>query len=297
MPESEMTTVMIRNIPNKYTQRMVLQVLRHHGFGRCFDFIYLPIDFRNRANVGYGFVNFVKPIYARQFAEMFEGMMLPGAKSRKVLQIGFAKTQGLEANIDQLRQSAVMTAHVAPEFKPLMFNPNTGDEMEFPSEGLYGDELPHSCRRMSQPTCDPTVSLQVPLKESESPASQGSFASVHSSMPNGQNNGQSIPQNISPMMSPVFNPMMSQQVPVFINMGSPESSAPSCVVANDSTQMGAMQNGMMAVPVQQMQGNCNGMMQNAMQGNMMRQMGANFLVVPQNAFHNMSNPSSTESHH
>ena len=48
---------MIKNIPNKYTQRMLLQTL-DRTYDGTYDFFYLPIDFKNRCNVGYAFLNF-----------------------------------------------------------------------------------------------------------------------------------------------------------------------------------------------------------------------------------------------
>ena len=43
--EDSRTTLMIRNIPNKYTQTMLLECI-NKKFSNCFDFFYLPIDFK-----------------------------------------------------------------------------------------------------------------------------------------------------------------------------------------------------------------------------------------------------------
>lgn len=41
------TTIMIRNIPSRYTQHLLNEELATSGFRGCFDFCYLPVDFRN----------------------------------------------------------------------------------------------------------------------------------------------------------------------------------------------------------------------------------------------------------
>ncbi|CAE8740656.1 unnamed protein product, partial [Polarella glacialis] len=55
--EASYTTVMLRNIPNKYTRQMLIDQLHSLGFLGDIDYLYLPIDFANRCNVGYCFVN------------------------------------------------------------------------------------------------------------------------------------------------------------------------------------------------------------------------------------------------
>lgn len=50
------TTLMIKNIPNKYTQKMLLATIDEFFHG-TYDFFYLPIDFKNKCNVGYAFIN------------------------------------------------------------------------------------------------------------------------------------------------------------------------------------------------------------------------------------------------
>ena len=64
--EDKRTTVMIKNIPNKYTQKMLLQKINETHKDQ-YDFFYLPIDFKNQCNVGYAFINFVHPVCILEF--------------------------------------------------------------------------------------------------------------------------------------------------------------------------------------------------------------------------------------
>lgn len=57
---------MIRNIPNKYVQTSLLDEINKNHQGK-YDFMYLPIDFQNQANVGYAFINFVHPLFILDF--------------------------------------------------------------------------------------------------------------------------------------------------------------------------------------------------------------------------------------
>ena len=64
--EDSRTTIMIRHIPNKYTEDMLLQRINRSHKGR-FDFFYLPLDLNNGCNIGYAFINFVDPVFIVPF--------------------------------------------------------------------------------------------------------------------------------------------------------------------------------------------------------------------------------------
>jgi hypothetical protein len=110
-------TAMLRNIPNKYTQEMLIERLHEDGFKGDIDFIYLPIDFKNRCNFGYGFVNFRNAEACERFAVGYHLMesqaKLPGFRSRKVIEVSPARHQGLEENIARLQHSPVLAKLVS----------------------------------------------------------------------------------------------------------------------------------------------------------------------------------------
>ncbi|MQM01549.1 hypothetical protein Taro_034309 [Colocasia esculenta] len=67
--EDTRTTLMIKNIPNKYTSKMLLAAIDETHKG-TYDFFYLPIDFKNKCNVGYAFINMVSTSHILSFYEM-----------------------------------------------------------------------------------------------------------------------------------------------------------------------------------------------------------------------------------
>lgn len=90
--EDMRTTLMIKNIPNKYTQKMLLQTIDEQ-FNRMYDFFYLPIDFKNKCNVGYAFINMVKPAYILPFNKRFNQRKWERFNSEKVCHISYARIQ------------------------------------------------------------------------------------------------------------------------------------------------------------------------------------------------------------
>jgi len=130
------TTVMLRNIPNKYTREMLVNQLSE-GFKGQFDFMYLPIDFKNKCNVGYSFINFRTTDACDEFVRQFHGVdvrkCLPGLNSKKIVEVTPARVQGLIENVKRLRNSPVMNQlQDHPEWMPLLFN-EQGVEEPFPN--------------------------------------------------------------------------------------------------------------------------------------------------------------------
>lgn len=122
-PSQPITTVMLRNIPNKYTQRTLLDELCRNGFAcsETIDFFYLPIDSQTNANFGYAFINFTSVESQERFRKTFEGQRLERYNSRKILTVVSATLQGLEANWNHYSMSTVMS-HPEYERRPLFFN-------------------------------------------------------------------------------------------------------------------------------------------------------------------------------
>ncbi len=115
------TTIMIRNIPRRCTQRMLMSDVITSGFGECIDFCYLPTDISTGRNLGYAFLNFLSPPYARAFKEYFHKKHLSSIKgSRAGLSVTFAVIQGLEANIENMLKNASVHRIKNPEYLPLI---------------------------------------------------------------------------------------------------------------------------------------------------------------------------------
>ncbi|RDY08962.1 Protein MEI2-like 4, partial [Mucuna pruriens] len=144
--EDNRTTLMIKNIPNKYTSKMLLAAIdeRHRG---TYDFVYLPIDFRflcfvlqskentflNKCNVGYAFINMTNPGLIIPFYQVFNGKKWEKFNSEKVASLAYARIQGKAALIAHFQNSSLMNED--KRCRPILFNsdgPNAGDQVPFP---------------------------------------------------------------------------------------------------------------------------------------------------------------------
>lgn len=127
----ERTTVMLRNLPNNYNRDILLAMLEREGFAASYDLVYLPVDFRTHATLGYAFINLVTPDVVPRFWSTFDGYsnwMLPSRKECFVSWCG--PHQGFEAHVDRYRSSPVMHWTVPDKYKPAVFK--NGLRVDFP---------------------------------------------------------------------------------------------------------------------------------------------------------------------
>jgi len=131
IPDSEKTTVMMRNIPNDYTRTMLLKLLDTQGFGGKYDLVYLPIDYHSKVGFGYAFINLISPAEAERFRKHFTDFSKWNVVSQKVCEVCWSSVlQGVQAHIDRYRNSPVMHEAVRDEFKPVLFE--NGVRISFP---------------------------------------------------------------------------------------------------------------------------------------------------------------------
>ncbi|XP_034590568.1 protein MEI2-like 2 isoform X1 [Setaria viridis] len=130
------TTLMIKNIPNKYTSKMLLAAIDELHKG-TYDFFYLPIDFKNKCNVGYAFINMISPTHIISFYQAFNGKKWEKFNSEKVASLAYARIQGRTALISHFQNSSLMNED--KRCRPILFHPNgleSGNQDAFPINGI-----------------------------------------------------------------------------------------------------------------------------------------------------------------
>ncbi|KAG0216265.1 hypothetical protein BGX28_004631 [Mortierella sp. GBA30] len=127
--------------------QMLLDLLNEVHFGK-FDFLYLRMDFKNRCNVGYAFINFVSPDVVESFVKAHVGKKWPRFNSDKICCLSFAAVQGRQALIEKFRNSSVMDEE--PSYRPKIFytsGPNIGLEEPFPEPTVVRENARGPLRR------------------------------------------------------------------------------------------------------------------------------------------------------
>ncbi|XP_004488320.1 protein MEI2-like 3 isoform X3 [Cicer arietinum] len=133
--EDTRTTLMIKNIPNKYTSKMLLAAIDENHKG-TYDFLYLPIDFKNKCNVGYAFINMLSPSHIIPFYETLNGKKWEKFNSEKVASLAFARIQGKNALVSHFQNSSLMNED--KRCRPILFH-SDGSEV---NDQIIQEHLP-----------------------------------------------------------------------------------------------------------------------------------------------------------
>ena len=102
------TTLMIKNIPNKYTLSTFLEDINVY-FKNTYDIFYLPIDYINKCNLGFAFINFVEPFHIILFYELYRGKKWKKFNSDKICELLYAKIQGRNELISHFEKGKVLS--------------------------------------------------------------------------------------------------------------------------------------------------------------------------------------------
>jgi hypothetical protein len=108
------------------------QTIEEH-FKGTFDFFYLPIDFKNKCNVGYAFINMLAPHHIPPLVARFDKRRWDKFNSEKICNISYARIQGRAALISHFQNSSLM--HEDKRCRPVLFHstgPEAGEPEPFP---------------------------------------------------------------------------------------------------------------------------------------------------------------------
>eukprot|EP00929_Paragymnodinium_shiwhaense_P004392 TRINITY_DN10530_c2_g1_i1.p1 TRINITY_DN10530_c2_g1~~TRINITY_DN10530_c2_g1_i1.p1 ORF type:complete len:169 (+),score=40.50 TRINITY_DN10530_c2_g1_i1:173-679(+) len=109
-------TLMIRNLPSKWSTEAILSVIDNRGFAGAYDFFYMPRRDRygRSPSFGYAFINFTAPASAQAFREAAEN---GGLKFRKrKANVVPADIQGVKNLKAYFKDKTVMKSATAPIF-------------------------------------------------------------------------------------------------------------------------------------------------------------------------------------
>lgn len=122
----EARTLMVRNIPVRYSQDMLLKEWPNNGE---YDFLYLPICIGRKGNVSFAFINFVTAEAASEFHTRWHKQRLQHFSARKPLDISPAHVQGRDDNLIQIVRNKTFRIRNI-HFQPAIFEGNVRINME-----------------------------------------------------------------------------------------------------------------------------------------------------------------------
>ena len=125
------TTLMIKNIPNKYTISTFLEEI-NGNFKDTYDIFYLPIDYINKCNLGFAFINFVEPLHIIYFYELYTGKRWKKFNSDKICELLYAKFQGKKELIAHFEKGKVLSFDSEDKRPLILPTPNPLPKINLP---------------------------------------------------------------------------------------------------------------------------------------------------------------------
>lgn len=124
------TSIMVRNLRADFSQALFVHYFIDRGYGGLFDFVYVPMNFRNPGrSFGYGFVNFRSHEVAVHVMTTMTATQPEGEAAGWI--VAWSSCQGFVANVERLRNSSLMHELVPPEYKPAVYDA-LGNQVAFP---------------------------------------------------------------------------------------------------------------------------------------------------------------------
>jgi len=104
------TTVMMQQIPFKYTQSQLIEEINKAGFDGKYDFLYLPNQ-KKHGNRGFGFINFLCAEFAEEFYWKYHGQKFNNYDISSTLTLTPAGVQGFEQSATRFVSSWRVRKH------------------------------------------------------------------------------------------------------------------------------------------------------------------------------------------
>ena len=124
------TTLMIRNIPIKFSQADMMALINVQ-FENHYNYFYLPKDLKTQCGVGFAFINMTDAIYILDFFLEFNGIKwsekVEKCNSNKYCEITYANVQGLDEIKLELSDKNIMKK-TEGSIKPQFFEERKADQ-------------------------------------------------------------------------------------------------------------------------------------------------------------------------
>lgn len=108
LPPEQVTTLMIRNVPRRYTEEALIAELEAYVSREQYNFLYLPWDTRRASNCGYAFINCVDAATTTSLCQQLNGRTWRLVQSPKDIKAVPAHVQGIALNLAHYMGSSVV---------------------------------------------------------------------------------------------------------------------------------------------------------------------------------------------